>query len=71
MPVSTLRAVVQCVLPLDHPLRGPVPVRSPEGQRLVHAVMAAFAVSEEASRVRLLQRGVLTEERVVQGELFA
>ncbi len=33
--------------------------------------MAAFAVPAEAARVRLLQRGVLTEASIVQGELFA
>jgi hypothetical protein len=71
MPVGALRAVIQCFLTRERRLRGPLPVRSPAGQRLVWEVTAAFAVSEEAARVRLLQRGVLTEERVVQGELFA
>jgi hypothetical protein len=70
MPVSVLSAVVQRVLTCEQPLRGPLLVRSPAGQRLVLGVMAAFAVSEKAARVRFLQRGVLTEEPVVQGQLF-
>ena len=71
MPVSALREVIQRVLEREQRLRGPFLVSSPDGQLLVQAVTAAFAVSEEAARVRLLQRGMLTEEDVVQGQLFA
>jgi len=71
MPVSRLRAVIQRFLEREQVLRGPFPVHSPAGQLLVREVMTAFAVSAEAARVRLLQRGVLTEESVVQGQLFA
>jgi hypothetical protein len=71
MPVSALRMVVQRVLAREHSLRGPFPVHTPTGQLLVQEVMAAFAVSDEAARVRLVQRGVLTEESVMQGQLFA
>jgi hypothetical protein len=71
MPISALHEVIRRVIEREPRLRGPFLVFSPTGQRLVWAVMAAFAVSEEAARVRLLQCGVLTEERVVQGQLFA
>lgn len=70
MPVSALREVIQRVLEREQVLRGPFPVCSPAGQGLMREVMAAFAVSAEAARVRLLRRGVLTEEPVVQGQLF-
>jgi hypothetical protein len=70
MPVSALRAVIQRFLEHEQVLRGPFPVHSPAGQLLVQEVMAAFAVSADAARVRLQQRGVLTEAPVVQGQLF-
>jgi hypothetical protein len=71
MPVRALGAVIQHALAREPRLRGPFSISSLAGQRLVQEIMAAFAVSEAAARVRLLQRGVLTEEGVVQGELFA
>ena len=70
MPISALREVIQRVLEREQRLRGPFLVSSPAGQLLVQEVMVTFAVSEEAARVRLLQRAMLTEEPVVQGELF-
>jgi hypothetical protein len=71
MPVSALRAVIQRVLAREHPFQVPFPVHSPAGRLLVREVMTAFAMSEEAARVRLRQWGVLTEASVVQGQLFA
>ena len=70
MPVSALREVIRRFLAREQALRGPFPVASPDGRRLVREVAAAFAVSEEAARVRLLQRHVLTEDTVVQEQLF-
>jgi len=70
MPVSRLRAVIQHFLEREQVLRGPFPVHSPAGQLLVREVMAAFAVSQDAARVRLRQRRVLTKAPVVQGQLF-
>jgi hypothetical protein len=70
MPVSALRAVLQRVLDREQMLQGPFSVHSPVGQVLVQEVMAAFAVSAEAARVRLLRRRVLTEAPVEQGQLF-
>jgi hypothetical protein len=70
MPVSALREVIRQFLKREQVLRGPFPVSSPAGQALVREVVAAFAVSEEAARVRLLQRAMLTEDAVVQGQLF-
>jgi hypothetical protein len=71
MPVSALRAVIHRFLERERLLRGPFPVSSPAGHILMRDVMAAFAVSADAARVRLLQRGVLMDEEVVQGHLFA
>jgi hypothetical protein len=71
MPINALRDVIRRFLEREQVLGGPFPVSSPAGRRLVREVMAAFAVSEEAARVRLLQRDVLTETSVVQGWLFA
>jgi hypothetical protein len=71
MPVGALRAVIRRFLERERRLRGPFPVSSPAGRTLIHDVAAAFAVSADAARVRLLQRDVLMEEEVVQGNLFA
>jgi hypothetical protein len=71
MPVSALRVVIHRFLERERLLRGPFPVSSPAGQTLIRDVMAAFAVSADAARVRLLQREVLMDEEVVQGHLFA
>jgi hypothetical protein len=71
MPASHLRVVVRGFLEREQLFHGPFPVNSRAGQRLVGEVTAAFAVSKDAARVRLLRRGVLTEGDVVQGSLFA
>jgi hypothetical protein len=70
MPISALREVIRQFLEREQVLRGPFPVSSPTGRLLVREVVAAFAVSDEAARVRLLHGGVLTEAPVVQGQLF-
>jgi uncharacterized protein DUF955 len=71
MPVSYVNEVIRRFLEREQVLRGPFRIASPSGRLLVREVAAAFAVSQEAARVRLLQRGVLTEAPVVQGWLFA
>jgi hypothetical protein len=71
MPAGVLREVIQQFLEREQLFHGPFPVNARAGQCLVGEVTAAFAVSEDAARVRLLQRGVLTEGDVVQGSLFA
>ncbi len=71
MPVSTLHAVIRRFLERERLLRAPFPVSSSAGYTLIHDVAATFAVSADAARVRLLQRGVLMAEEVVQGNLFA
>jgi hypothetical protein len=71
MPASYLRGVVRGFRERAQLFHGPFPVNSRAGHRLVGEVTAAFAVSEEAARVRLLRHGVLTEGDVVQGSLFA
>jgi len=71
MPVSTLHAVIRRFLERERLLRAPFPVSSSAGYTLIHDVAATFAVSADAARVRLLQRGVLMAEEVVQGNVFA
>ena len=71
MPVSALRVVIRRFLERERRLRGPFPVSSSAGYTLIHDVAAAFAVSADAARIRLLQCGALMAEEVVQGHLFA
>jgi IrrE N-terminal-like domain len=71
MPASYLHGVVRGFLEREQLFQGPFPVNSRAGQLLVGEVTAAFAVSKDAARVRLLRHGVLTEGDVVQGSLFA
>jgi hypothetical protein len=71
IPASYLRGVVRGFREREQLFQGPFPVNSRAGQLLVGEVTAAFAVSEDAARVRLLRHGVVTEGDVVQGSLFA
>jgi hypothetical protein len=69
MPATALRATVRRFLEDQQIAVGRFEIKSTEAQSLITAVSSTYAVSREASRVRLLQQGVLTEA-VLPAALF-
>lgn len=60
MPASHVRRVVDAYCE-PRGLHGRVPVASTHGQALIESLMQAFAVSEDAARVRLIKLDLLTQ----------
>lgn len=67
MPATALRATVRQFLEEQKMTIGRFTVKSKEAQSLIGVVSATYAVSREATRVRLLQQGTLSEGELPAG----
>lgn len=61
MPASAVREVIRRFMDERNAAIARFAVRSVEGEALINAVVSQFQVSRDAARVRLVQRGALTE----------
>jgi Zn-dependent peptidase ImmA (M78 family) len=61
MPASALREAIRLFMDQRKAAVARFAVTSPEGEALINAVVSQFQVSRDAARVRLAQRGALTE----------
>lgn len=69
MPVTELTSLLSSEVNLQSPSLARLSVNSPEASRLIETVTRKFQVSRDAARVRLLQRGVLSDSQAA-GYLF-